>query len=275
MVDRLKLSFAHSEKLQEHARFLLSRGSMYRIHNGNLLYHGCIPFSKDGTFTTVDIDGSSYTARSLMDRFDRLVRQGFLASDPDNKQRGQDEMWYLWSGEQSPLFGKQKMATFERYFIADPSTHIEAMNAYYDLRDQEETAEKILAAFGLDPAHSHIINGHVPVKVKKGENPVKASGRLLVIDGGFSKAYQQQTGIAGYTLISNSFGMLLASHEPFKSTQQAIEQGHDIRSRTEILETFNTRVHVKDTDLGHEIQQQIDDLTELLSAYRSGHIQEK
>jgi fructose-1,6-bisphosphatase-3 len=275
VVERLVLSFANSEKLQAHARFLLSRGSMYLVHNGNLLYHGCIPFNPDGSFTTVHIDGAPYAAKSLMDRFDRLVRQGFLATDSDQKQRGLDGIWYLWSGEQSPLFGKQKMATFERYLIADPDTHTEVMNPYYDLRDREETAEKILRAFGLDPEESHIINGHVPVKVKTGENPVKASGRLLVIDGGFSKAYQQKTGIAGYTLISNSFGLLLASHEPFESTQKAIEQGHDIRSRTEILETYRARTFVRDTDLGQELQRQINDLIELLAAYRSGHIQEQ
>jgi fructose-1,6-bisphosphatase-3 len=275
VVERLRFSFSHSEKLQKHAHFLLSRGSMYRVFNGNLLYHGCVPMNEEGTFKSLHIGGRRYTTRSLMDHFDRLVRQGFLADDPDQKQQGQDVMWYLWSGEDSPLFGKKKMATFERYFLSDPDTHFEAMNPYYNFRDQADTARKILEAFGLDENQGHIINGHVPVKVKKGENPVKAGGRLLVIDGGFSKAYQEKTGIAGYTLVSNSYGLLLASHEPFQSTQRAIEAGQDLRSRTDILETRTGRILVKDTDRGQEIQGQIEDLTALVSAYRTGRLKER
>jgi fructose-1,6-bisphosphatase-3 len=266
VVERLNLSFSHSERLQRHMRFLLSKGGMYRVHNRKLLYHGCIPMDPDGAFTPVKADGDTYTARSLMDRFDRLVRQGFLANDPQQRELGGDAMWYLWSGEHSPLFGKGKMATFERYFLTARETHLEKMNPYYDYRDKEGTANRILEAFGLDPQRSHIVNGHV----KKGENPVKAGGRLLVIDGGFSKAYQEKTGIAGYTLISNSQGLLLASHEPFQSTQQAIEEGQDMRSRTEILETYPHRFLVKYTDQGREMQSQIADLEALLHAYRSG-----
>lgn len=183
-------------------------------------------------------------------------------------------MWYLWSGAQSPLFGKQKMATFERYFIADPETHKEPRNPYYDLRDREDTARKILADFGLDPDSGHIINGHVPVKVRKGENPVKAGGKLIVIDGGFSKAYQGQTGIAGYTLVFNSYGLLLAAHQPFESAQKAIEEEVDIDSSTAILERDTQRIRVRDTDLGREIQQRIKDLNALLNAYRTGLIKE-
>jgi fructose-1,6-bisphosphatase-3 len=183
-------------------------------------------------------------------------------------------MWYLWSGPQSPLFGKHKMSTFERYFIEDKATHEELMNPYYAFRDREETARKILQAFELDPDTAHIINGHVPVKVKKGEKPIKAGGRLFVIDGGFAKAYQSKTGIAGYTLISNSYGLLLAAHDPFESTQKAIEEEQDIHSRTEIVETTHTRIRVKDTDLGREMQQQIQDLQQLLQAYRVGLIKE-
>lgn len=273
VVERIKFSFFHSEKLQAHARFLLSRGSMYLVYNGNLLYHGCIPMNPEGTFKTLRIGEKDYAARSLMDQFDRQVRQGFLAEDPRQRRFGQDAMWYLWSGEHSPLFGKNKMATFERYFLADPRTHQEAMNPYYKYRDRDTTAHKILTAFGLDPDRAHIINGHVPVKVKKGENPVKASGRLLVIDGGFSKAYQEKTGIAGYTLISNSYGLLLASHEPFESTRKAIEEGQDLRSRTDILETNAERILIKDTDQGLEMQSQIKDLTDLVNAYRAGELQ--
>ena len=183
-------------------------------------------------------------------------------------------MWYLWSGPQSPLFGKDKMATFERYFIADKATHTEKRNAYYDLRDREETACKILEEFGLNPDTAHIINGHVPVRVKKGESPVKAGGKLLVIDGGFSKAYQKQTGIAGYTLVYNSYGLLLAAHHPFESTQKAIEEELDIESDTQVLETRLARQRVKDTDEGRAIRQQIEALQLLLKAYRAGLIKE-
>lgn len=275
VVEKLKFSFAQSERLQKHARFLLSKGSMYRIHNGNLLYHGCIPMNPDGSFTALSDDGQQYTTKSLMEWFDRLVRQGFLASRKERRQSGQDAMWYLWSGQHSPLFGKRKMATFERYFIDDKTTHKEKMNPYYDYRDQEETAQRILREFGLNAEEAHIINGHVPVKVKAGENPVKANGRLLVIDGGFSKAYQAKTGIAGYTLIFNSYGLLLASHQPFESTQKAIEEARDMRSHTEILETNTTRILVKDTDTGREMKKRIEELKALLQAYRTGLIQEE
>jgi fructose-1,6-bisphosphatase-3 len=275
VVERLKLSFINSEKLQKHTRFMLSKGSMYRAYNGNLLYHGCIPMKANGSFTGFQDNGQGLVGRAFMDHLDRLVRRGYFADDSKQKQLGQDAMWYLWSGEQSPLFGKQKMATFERYFIADPATHTEKLNPYYDFRDQEETAVRILEEFGLDPDTAHIVNGHVPVKVKKGENPVKAGGSLLVIDGGFSKAYQAKTGIAGYTLIFNSHGLLLASHQPFESTQGAIEKSQDIRSRTEILETSRQRVLVKDTDQGRDTQRQIENLKALLQAYRTGELHEQ
>jgi fructose-1,6-bisphosphatase-3 len=210
-----------------------------------------------------------------MDRVDRLARQGYFASDPEQKRYGMDAMWYLWSGSMSPLFGKHKMATFERYYLTDAALREENMNPYYDLRDEEQTAVKILREFGLDPAASHIINGHVPVKVKKGESPIKANGKLLVIDGGFSKAYQEKTGIAGYTLIFNSYGLLLASHEPFESTQKAIEEEADIHSKTEILQRNAKRIWMQDTDQGHEIHLQIVELKNLLQAYRDGLIKER
>jgi fructose-1,6-bisphosphatase-3 len=276
VVERLKFSFANSKRLQQHVRFLYSKGSMYLVCNGNLLYHGCIAMNESGSFKAFKVGGQEYAAKAFMDRVDRLARQGYFATDDlVKKQYGLDAIWYLWSGEQSPLFGKEKMATFERYFIADKTTHEEKRNAYYDLRYQEKIARKILEEFGLDPETGHIINGHVPVRVKKGESPIKAGGKLLVIDGGFAKAYQQETGIAGYTLIFNSYGLLLASHHPFESTQKAIEEALDIDSKTEILETNDTRIRVRDTDQGQEIQQQIGDLQLLLKAYRAGLIKEK
>jgi fructose-1,6-bisphosphatase-3 len=274
VVDKLLLSFAHSEKLQRHVRFLFSKGGMYLIHNDNLLYHGCIPMNPDGSFRAFEVDGETYAARAFMDRVDRLTRQGYFATDPEQKEYGQDVMWYLWSGSQSPLFGKAKMATFERYFIADESTHVEEKDPYYDFRDQEETARAILTEFGVDPDKGHIINGHVPVKVKEGESPVKCGGRLLVIDGGFAEAYHDKTGIAGYTLIYNSYGLLLASHQPFQSTQKAIEEGADIRSNTRILEESHERIRVSETDEGRERRQRIAELEGLLAAYRSGMIKE-
>lgn len=275
VVDKLKLSFLHSERLQRHIRFLYSKGSMYLVYNNNLLYHGCILMNEDGSLKTFRVGEEELGPQAMMDRIDRLVRQGYFASgQSEQKQEGLDMIWYLWCGQNSPLFGKSKMATFERYFIADKETHLEKKNCYYAFRDQEETAIKILEAFGLNPQTSHIINGHVPVKVKGGENPVKAGGKLIVIDGGFARAYQKETGIAGYTLVFNSYGLLLASHHPFESTQKAIDEELDIHSKGQVLETNYNRIRVKDTDLGKELQRQMDDLHALLKAYREGYIKE-
>jgi fructose-1,6-bisphosphatase III len=274
VVEKLQLAFAHSEKLQQHVRFLFARGGLYLVYNGNLLYHGCMLMQPDGTFKTIAVAGEPLAGRAFMDRAEQLVRRGYFATEPAQKQAGLDMMWYLWSGADSPLFGKDKMATFERYFIADKTTHVEGKDSYYELRDEEAVARRILAEFGLDPARGHIINGHVPVKVKKGEKPVKANGRLLVIDGGFSRAYQEQTGIAGYTLIFNSYGLLLASHQSFDATDEAITSGRELHSKTEILERAGERMFVRDTDRGQAIQAQIAELRELLDAYRSGLIKE-
>jgi fructose-1,6-bisphosphatase III len=275
LIERLRLSFTSSTRLQQHIRFLFSKGSMYLVFNGNLLYHGCIPLNDDGAFKAVQVDSQVVAGKALMDRLDRLARQGYFGTDnPARKQEGMDIMWYLWSGAQSPLFGSEKMATFERYFIADKTTHVEKRNAYYVFRDHEETARQILQEFGVDPNTGHIINGHVPVKVSRGESPVKANGKLLVIDGGFAKAYQKVTGIAGYTLVYNSYGLLLAAHHPFESAQKAIEEELYIDSSMQILETNDVRIRVKDTDRGRIIQRQIDDLQALLTAYRSGLIKE-
>ena len=275
VMEKICISFKNSERLQSHIRFLYSKGSMYKTYNGNLLYHGCIPMTKNGELRHFTLDDIDHSPKSFMDRLERLARQGYFSKDdPESKQYGMDTMWYLWSGAQSPLFGKEKMATFERYFIDDPETHTEQMNPYYSFRTDEDVAGKILAEFDINPETGHIINGHVPVKVKKGESPVKAGGKLIVIDGGFAKAYQKTTGIAGYTLIFNSYGLLLAAHQPFESTQKAIEQEQDIHSTTTILEQNTQRIRVRDTDNGNEIQQRIDDLTRLLHAYRSGLIKE-
>ena len=276
VVDKLRHSFVHSRKLQQHTRFLFANGSIYLIHDGNLLYHGCIAMNDDGAFRSFNVDGKAYAGKAFLDRVDRLARQGYFSTDnPAQKQYGMDAMWFLWCAPESPLFGKEKMATFERYFLADPGTHKEKRNAYYALRDTVETAEKILREFGLDSKTGHIINGHVPVKVVKGERPVKANGRLIVIDGGFSRAYQKETGIAGYTLISNSRGWLLAAHQPFESRQRAICDEIDMDSETEIIESHPERMHVRHTDEGKSIQRDIDQLKALLEAYREGSIKER
>ncbi|MEM7119133.1 MAG: fructose-1,6-bisphosphatase, partial [Chloroflexota bacterium] len=273
-VQKLQQAFAISEKLQQHVRFLFAKGSMYLVYNGNLLYHGCIALEEDGSFMGFEVDGQEFKGKAFMDRLDRLARQGYFSHDAEARLYGQDAMWYLWTGAKSPIFGKNKMATFERYFIVEKETHKEEKNPYYALRDREETAVSILREFGLDPDTAHIINGHVPVQVKRGESPVKAGGKLLVIDGGFAKAYQRITGIAGYSLIFNSYGLLLASHIPSESTENAAEGAVNMQTRTEILEQNQTRMRVKDTDEGRDIQQKIDYLQALLHAFRSGLIKE-
>ncbi|HZK70357.1 MAG TPA: fructose-1,6-bisphosphatase, partial [Clostridia bacterium] len=276
LIDKLKSSFANSEKLQEHTRFLYSNGSMYSKYNSNLLYHGCISLSEDGSFKKMKIDNVTYSGKSYIDRTERLAREAYFGkANSESKLYALDNIWYLWCGSNSPLFGKDKMATFERYFINDKSAHTEVKNPYYKYRDEETICNNILVEFGLNPNDSHIVNGHVPVKTKQGESPIKANGKLLVIDGGFSKAYQPETGIAGYTLIYNSYGLLLASHAPFESTQKAIDEGKDILSSTIILEKSTNRIRVIDTDIGLEIKEQIEDLELLLTAYRKGLIKEQ
>ena len=275
VVDKLQLSFLHSARLQNHVRFLFSRGSIYLVHNGNLLYHGCIPMKEDGSFLPFKTENQEFAGKAYMDRADRIARQGYFnTTDADQKQYGMDAMWYLWGGAQSPLYGKDKMATFERYFIADTATHVEKRNAYYDFRDVPDAIGRILTEFGLDPDTGHIINGHVPVRVRTGESPVRAGGKLIVIDGGFAKAYQRQTGIAGYTLVYNSYGLLLAAHQPLESTRRAVEEEVDIDSRTEVLEQNSVRIRVGDTDAGRQIRRRLEELNALLDAYRTGLIKE-
>lgn len=275
VMDRLERAFMGCEKLQEHMRLLLSKGGLYKVHNGNLLYHGCVPLNSDGSFKKVNLFGHVFQGRSLYDALDRYVRKGFFSIDPKDRENGRDIMWYIWLSENSPLFGKDKMATFERYFLADKATHVENKNPYYALLENEEVVNRIFEEFGLSPEDAYIVNGHVPVKRKNGESPVKCNGKVLVIDGGFSKAYQKETGIAGYTLVYNSYGIRLVAHEPFESTEAAIEKGSDIHSETTVIKRVFQRRLVGDTDAGQEIREQIEDLKELLAAYRSGEIKEK
>ena len=268
IMNRLVKAFQSCEKLQRHMRFLLNKGSLYKIYNSNLLYHGCVPLNDDGSLRKVKIYGKSYQGRTLYDVMESYVRKGFFAVDPDEKKKGRDLMWYIWQGANSPLFGKDKMATFERYFLAENELWKEKKNAYYLLLEDENVMNGILDEFGLDREISHIINGHVPVKTKNGENPVKCGGKVLVIDGGFSKAYQKETGIAGYTLIYNSYGLILAAHDPFESTEAAIEKERDIHSDSVIVKRTLERKTVGDTDVGKVLKA-------LLDAYRSGQIIEK
>lgn len=275
IIEKLTDSFVNSEKLQRHIKFLYGKGSMYLIYNSNLLYHGCVPLNKDGSLREVKIGKISYRGKELLDRYDRIARDAyFFKPNSAAKKYAMDMMWYMWCGEDSPMFGKIRMTTFERYFIDDKEAHCEPKNYYYQYRDNEQVCKNILSEFNLDPDSSHIINGHIPVKTKEGESPIKANGRLLVIDGGFCKAYQPETGIAGYTLIYNSYGLLLTSHEPFSAIKNAIEEDKDIISSTVILEHVAKRKRVADTDIGTELKKQIADLEKLLIAYRKGLIKE-
>jgi len=276
LMQKLHHSFRISEKLHKHIRTILSHGSMYSICNQNLLFHASVPLNEDGTLKEVEIMGRRYSGRELMDYIGQLVRAAFQHDTPaDLKAFAKDYFLYLWCGPDSPLFDKSKMATYERYFLTDPQTHHEEKGAYYRLREDPEVCRRILDAFGVEGENRHIINGHVPVHASRGENPVKADGMLMVIDGGFSKAYHHTTGIAGYTLVYHSRGFQLIQHEPFTSTADAVAKGTDIKSSTQIEVMAGHRVRVRDTDKGRELQQQIDELRQLLHAYRHGLIKEK
>ncbi len=274
VMERIRHAFLHCEKLQRDVKFLFSKGSLYRVYNSNLLYHGCVPMDEDGNFLKVEVYGKEYSGKALYDVLEAYARKGYYSLDEAERSKGQDIIWYIWSGPNSPVFGKDKMATFERYFVPDKTTHVELKNAYYRLMDKEEIVNAILREFGLDENHSHIVNGHVPVERKKGESPIKCGGKLLIIDGGFSKAYQAKTGIAGYTLVSNSHGMRLVAHEMFESTEAAIRKESDIFSDSLIVETAAGRIRVADTDIGTELKGQIRRLEDLLQAYREGIIVE-
>lgn len=274
VVDRLSHAFRHSEKLQEHVRFLYQKGSMYRRVNGNLLYHGCIPMEPDGSFTVTGVCGEPLSGRAYIDRAEQIARQGYFAPrGTPEREFALDFFWYLWCGPDSPLFGRKKMATFERYFLQEPNLHQEEKNAYYTCVRSAVHTRQILREFGLDPETGHIINGHVPVQVRKGENPVKAGGRLFVIDGGLSRAYQARTGIAGYTLIFDSREIQLVSHEPFSSIGEAVRREQDIHATLAYREPCPHRLRVADTDVGRRLQAEVEDLGLLAQAYRQGVLQ--
>ena len=274
MLDKLIFAFRNSEKLQAHVDFLLKKGSLYRVYNGNLLYHGCMPMNEDGTLKEVQVDGKKYKGKALYDILEHNVRRAFVSRDPKKREQGRNTLWYLWTAPNSPLYGRDKMTTFERYFLAEKETWTEVKNAYYRLIEKEETADRILQEFGLAGENVHIINGHVPVHQSAGENPVKCGGKVLIIDGGFCKAYQQTTGIAGYTLIYNSACYRLVSHEPFVGRAEAIRTSQDIASTSVVFERLESRLKIAGTDVGRQLQEQIDDLMALLLAYRSGAIAE-
>lgn len=273
VMNRLLFSFTHCDKLQNHVKFLFRKGSLYKVFNGNLLYHGCLPLDKDGKFLSAVIYGENLKGKALYDKLEYWARHGYFAKEgSEEKEKGGDILWYLWTGPKSPLFGKDKMATFENMFIDDKVASKEHKNHYYDELEDSGTVEAVLEEFGLDPKTGHIVNGHVPQEVKKGDSPIKCGGKLLIIDGGFSAAYHEKTGIAGYTLVSNSYGMRLVVHEKFTSAENVIAQDTDIVSETIQVEKYNKRQYVADTDRGKELQQQINDLEELLKAYRSGEL---
>ncbi len=276
LVNKLHHSFAVSEKFHKHVRVLLAHGCMYGIFNNNLLFHASVPLDSDGSLKSVEIyPGHHCAGLSLMKDVGHLIRLAFQSdATPDMRQYAIDYFMYLWCGPDSPLFDKSKMATFERYFVEDAETHEEKKGNYFKLRDDEKVCDRIMDAFGVTGPNRHIINGHVPVRVGKGENPIKANGKLMVIDGGFSQAYHKETGIAGYTLVYHSRGFQLVQHEPFTSTEDAILRGTDIKSTTQIVEMSSHRMLVADTDKGQELRGQVDDLEELLFAYRHGFINE-
>ncbi len=275
VMDQIKQSFVQCEKLQQHIGFLYSHGSLYKVFNGNLLYHGCIPLTENGEFLPVNIFGKTLTGKALYDELDSYARKGYYAKDSEDKAKGLAILWYLWENPESPVFGKARMATFERYFVADKSLHVEPKNPYYSMLNDEKMADKVLKEFGLEGPDSHIVNGHIPVEAKAGESPVKCNGKLLIIDGGLSRAYQPTTGIAGYTLIYNSHGMMVAAHEPFTSVEKAVEQGSDIHSNRILVQQTTSRKLVADTDVGKELKEIVKDLKGLLNAYRSGAIAER
>jgi fructose-1,6-bisphosphatase-3 len=277
LMERLHHSFRVSEKLQKHIKMLLSHGCMYTICNQNILYHASIPLNEDGSLKEVELyNGQRYSGKELMHNIGMLVRAAFENdTDQDLKLFARDYFLYLWCGKDSPLFDKSKMVTFERYFLTDKATFKEEKGVYFRLRDSEEVVDRILDAFGVEGANRHVINGHVPVHASKGENPIKANGKLMVIDGGFSQAYHSTTGIAGYTLVYHSRGFQLVQHEPFTNVREAIEKGTDIKSTTQLVELSAHRMLEADTDKGQELRSQIEDLRQLLYAYRHGILKEK
>ncbi|MBE6940435.1 MAG: fructose-1,6-bisphosphatase [Ruminococcaceae bacterium] len=275
LISQLTRSFRHSEKLQRHVRFLYSKGSLYKIYNNNLLFHGCVPMNEKGELISFSIDCDNLSGKAFLDHADKLARRAYYNKrNTPEREAGMDFLWWLWCGRNSPIFGRDRMTTFERRFIADEQTHTEPKNAYYHLYDDPAICDRLLKEFGLEGEHCHIINGHIPVKSKKGESPIKAGGKLLVIDGGFCKAYQPTTGIAGYTLIYSSNFLRLVAHEPFSGRKDAIRNNRDIVSNSSILERLESQKKIAQTDIGTQLQEQINNLLALVSAYRSGAIAE-
>lgn len=275
VMERLERAFVRCEKLQRHVRFMYSKGGMYKIYNGNLLYHGCVPMDENGQLSRIRVLEQEYAGKALYDVLEYHARRGYYSKDAQERLTGQDILWYIWNGPGSPVFGKDKMTTFERYLVAEKETHKEKKNSYYRLLEQEEVINRILEDFGLDKANAHIINGHVPVEQIHGESPIKCGGKLLVIDGGFSKAYHKKTGNAGYTLVCNSRGMRLVAHKPFESTREAIVNESDIVSEAIVVEKFPYRKLVNDTDIGTTLRERIYYLEQLLVAYEEGTLSEE
>lgn len=276
LVAKLHHSFLVSNRLRKHVRCLFANGCMYGVYNSNLLFHASMPLNADGTLKEVDVNGTLYKGRDLFHQIGMLMRSAFNDDTPAaERDYARDYYWYLWCGPDSPLFDKSKMATFERYFIADRATHSEVKGNYYELRNDPKVCDLILDSFNVTGEHRHIINGHVPVRASDGESPIRAGGKLMVIDGGFSKAYHETTGIAGYTLVYHSRGFQLVQHEPFSSIEDAVLNGTDIASTTQIVEMSSRRMRVRDTDKGRELQSQIQELMELLYAFRHGIIKER
>ena len=276
VIDQLTASFERSEKLQRHVSFLYSRGSLYKIYNGNLLFHGCIPLTAEGEFLSFSLGGKERAGKRFLDWADKAARQAYYYRRGSAERKlGMDFLWFLWAGRNSPIFGRDRMTTFERRLIADERAWSEPKNAYYTLYQDPAICEKILREFGLEGPHCHIINGHVPVKAKTGESPIKGGGKLIVIDGGFCKAYQPTSGIAGYTLIYNSHSFRIVAHQPFAGREKAIRENFDISSSTDIFERLEHRGRVRETDRGRDIQARIDELRALLDAYRDGAVKEE
>ena len=275
VIDQLTDSFRHSEKLQKHIRFLFAKGGLYKIHNGNLLFHGCIPMTAEGELMTFHIGGQARKGQEFLDFAEKTARKAYYDKrGTPQRQYGLDFMWWLWAGRNSPIFGRDRMTTFERRFIRDEATWVETKNAYYTYYHDSAVCEMLLKEFGLTDNHCHIINGHVPVKARKGESPIKGGGKLIVIDGGFCRAYQATSGIAGYTLVFNSRGMRIVSHQPFAGRKDALLRNHDIANDSMIFETMESRMKVAQTDQGRQLQSRVDDLLRLLEAYRTGAVAE-
>ena len=275
VINQLTDSFENSEKLQRHIRFLYSKGGLYKVCNDNLLFHGCIPMNDDGSLMTFTIGGKERSGKRFLDYAEKTARKAYYDKrGSEERQFGMDFLWWLWAGRNSPIFGRDRMTTFERRFIADEATWVEPKNAYYTYYQDRRVCDRLLMEFGLKGEHCHIINGHVPVKVRKGESPIKGGGKLIVIDGGFSRAYQATSGIAGYTLIYNSRHYRIVSHQPFTSKWNAVHKNDDIRNDSEIFEKMETRMRISDTDEGAELQDRVDMLMMLLDAYRSGAVTE-